>query len=119
MAIPNPMQDIQDAVVAYILNKGVPLITQSNLFVRDVPEIKDGDPSPCLIITMIDDRPSIYGGEKTNTTYCFDYPVYILLARKVAGTPVSDPWKKEARYCVRKALNRSWLLGGDGIVRRC
>lgn len=115
-----PMQQIQDAVVAYILaDPLVPLITSANLFVRDMPEILDGDPSPCCVITMLDERPVIDGGMKSNADVTHDYPVYILLARKIALAPRSDPWKKQARWMLRQKLNRPFLLGNPGLVNRC
>jgi hypothetical protein len=118
--MPAPSQLIQDAVIAYILSSpSIPLLNSGNVVPRDAPEILESDPSPVCVVTVLDERPVIDGGHKTNTDQTLDYPVFIILARKILLSPRSDPWKKTARWMLKQKLHRPFLLGHPGLVNRC
>lgn len=118
-----PAIDIENAVLAHILAANIEGINaiDVNLFARDMPEKLDDDPSPCCIVVVGNDRLVKTADEpKTNTSKIYEYPVLVLLVKKVAMTRTeSDHWKKLSRFKIKKFLNRPFLLGKDGVVRRC
>lgn len=118
-----PAIDIENKVIELILACEIEGITtvDVNLFARDMPERLDRDPSPCCIVVVGNDRlVKDKDAPKTNATHIYEYPVLVLLAKKIALTrSESDHWKKNARWILRGMLNRSFLLGKEGVVRRC
>lgn len=114
---------IETEVLRSILLAGVEGITEIdvNLFARDMPETLDEDPSPhCIVVVGNERLAKNMDDPRTNSTIIYEYPVLVLLVKKIAMTRTeSDPWKKRSRQKIRDILSRHLLLGSQGVVRRC
>jgi uncharacterized protein (DUF849 family) len=123
----DPGNLIETAVVSYLSKLPSDAIVNKtsgagqNVFVREQPEILKTDPSPvCVVVVGNEREPDASLKPRTNATWALEYPVLVLLAKKVAlNTPRADRWKRYARYEILKLLKRHFLLGQNGVVRRC
>lgn len=111
-----PAIEIEQAVLAAIINAGIPDLDAGSVFAREQAERIKSDPPRSCVIVVGNERPV----SRTNQTAKLEYPVLVVVSNRTALTaPASDAWKKEARYSLRQLLWKSFLLGPQGIVRGC